>query len=499
MVKAMPHSIDAQQQMLDECRSYYHNNPWELAKIDDFAKNYTAEDAIKWYTKSSFLYKIINKALRTEDIVALYTFRYFITDLSVSLEAACTEHMVLRVYRSSFVSRDEVEKYQAGYFVATNAFLSASCNKTVAEMFAGVENTNTSIPRSRNDKVHHALFEIIINPDHLSDIILADISCQSEFREESEILFDTGTTFEILSSIYDDNNHVWNIQLQTSAKAVPIYRDYRKYIEKMMEKTNANILFGILLTDMGEYTKTCEYFERLLVRMSDDHEDRANIYYGLSRAHRFKGEYKTTLELLHKAERLQRAKSPDSDFDLARILAGIGSVCYELQKHEEELLYYQNAIAIYEKILPSDHIEIARSLNRLGYAYLNQQCYIEALDYLTKALNTYRRIVPGGHPGIGQTLLNLGIVHHGLGHIQEALDFYQEALELIKEILPEDHLHLVLPYYQLGVFYEEQQQLDLALEYAQQASKIAEIKLSSEQELRCKVQDLVRRLINKSI
>ncbi|CAF0729108.1 unnamed protein product [Adineta steineri] len=36
IIKAMPHSLDARQQMIDECRSYYQGNLKELAIIDEF-------------------------------------------------------------------------------------------------------------------------------------------------------------------------------------------------------------------------------------------------------------------------------------------------------------------------------------------------------------------------------------------------------------------------------------------------------------------------------
>ena len=329
MVKAMPHSVDAQQQMLAECRSYYSNNQWELAKIDKFEQTYRAVDAIEWYTKPDFPFKIINKALRTEDIVALYTFRYYITDLSASLEALRSEQSISHVYRGVTVSREEVEKYQVGHLVATNGFLSTSIEKEVAEMFGGVDRSIIPLTRSRTDKLQHILFEIIIDPSHSSDIILANIAQNSAFSQENEILFDMGTTFEIVSSTYDDEHHFWNIKMQTSVTAIPFYREYGEYIQKLMKETNVDVLFGILLTDMGEYTKTLKYFDCLLARMLDDHDDRANVYYSMSRAHRFRGEYEATLTLLRQAEHLQCAKLPESKFDLARTLAGIGSVYYE--------------------------------------------------------------------------------------------------------------------------------------------------------------------------
>ena len=498
MVKAMPQSVEAQQQMLGECRSFYGGNRSELGRIDDFEKTYKAVNAIQWYTKSSFLYKIINRALRTEDILALYTFRYFMTDLSASLETARTEQLPLYVYRGATISRDELEKYQVGYIVATNAFFSASSDRQVAEMFCGFNDVNPSATRSRNDDLQHVLFEINIDRNHLLDIVLADISCQSEIPDENEILFDTGSAFEITSICYDDEHRVWSIQLQTSTKFIPIYRKYGEYIGKLMKDTSVDILFGILLTDMGEYTKAFNYFDSLLKQMSDDHKDRANAHYGMSRVHRFQGQYETALELLHEAERLQLAKlsESNSDLDLARIFAGFGSVYYELHQHEQELFYYQRALAIYERILPNEDIEIARSLNRLGFAYLNQQCYTQALDYLTKALDVYQKIVivPDNHPGIAQIFFNLGIVHHAQKHMEQALEVYEKAEKLYEQIIPKDHLHFVPLYYQLSIFHEEQQQFDLALKYAEQASDIAEKRMSSEQEMRRKVQDTIVRL-----
>ena len=36
----MPHSLEARQQMLDECRSYYIGNPPQLSLIDEFERDY---------------------------------------------------------------------------------------------------------------------------------------------------------------------------------------------------------------------------------------------------------------------------------------------------------------------------------------------------------------------------------------------------------------------------------------------------------------------------
>ena len=81
----LPRQQQAKQQMIDVCRQYYRGNTKELQLIDEFQRDYHPEDAIRWYSKQSFVYKMVNKALRSEDLDQLQTFRFFIGDLSQSL------------------------------------------------------------------------------------------------------------------------------------------------------------------------------------------------------------------------------------------------------------------------------------------------------------------------------------------------------------------------------------------------------------------------------
>lgn len=481
MLKAMPYSTDARQQMLEECRSYYHGNSRELAIIDEFENNYHSDNAIYWYTRPCFLFRLINKALRAEDIVALHTFRYFITDLSTKLDEARREIPIVRVYRGTKLSRTEVEKYQVGNLVASNGFLSSSCDIEVAKIFCGIDpNNGTSPSRSRNDSYQYVLFDIEIDHDHLSDIILSDISNYSACPNENEMLFDMGTTFEIVSVNYDDEHFLWNIRMRTSADAIHLHKEYQRYVFERMKETNADVLFGIFLTDRGDYRQSLDYFKRLLARMPENHEDRANAYYGAARVYRFNGQYRLAMQLLRSAERLLRAKLPQSKFDLARTLAGIGSVYYEMHDYGRELLYYKRAMFIYREILPNDHIEMARSCNRLGFAHANQKKYKKALRYFTQSLAIFNKTVPDSHPDATETLCNIGRVYQSLERIDESLQFYHKGLAEFEKILPEDHPRIASVCYQLGICYKEQHQHNLALQYAQRALAIREKKLPPE-------------------
>ena len=74
-------TTDVYREMLDEARRFYRNKPTELGQIDDFEKNYRAEDAINWYSRNSFVYRLLNKALRTQNLVIIFKFRHFMRDV----------------------------------------------------------------------------------------------------------------------------------------------------------------------------------------------------------------------------------------------------------------------------------------------------------------------------------------------------------------------------------------------------------------------------------
>ena len=71
-------STNPHQDLLKEARRLYASNQFSLKVIDEFEHGYQAQDAIKWYTRDSFLYRLVNKALRTRDIYLIFKFRFLI-------------------------------------------------------------------------------------------------------------------------------------------------------------------------------------------------------------------------------------------------------------------------------------------------------------------------------------------------------------------------------------------------------------------------------------
>jgi hypothetical protein len=87
----MPQSSEAKHDFLTVCREHYNGNNRQLKLIDDFDKNDIPSDAVRWYTSDTFLYRLLNKAFRSENIDILFQFRFFICDLYSQLTKAHNE------------------------------------------------------------------------------------------------------------------------------------------------------------------------------------------------------------------------------------------------------------------------------------------------------------------------------------------------------------------------------------------------------------------------
>ncbi|CAF1608096.1 unnamed protein product [Rotaria magnacalcarata] len=113
--------------MLDHCTAYYRHNKEEIKKINQFRISYTSDQAIKYYTNNSFLYKLLNRALRTEDVKLLYIFRFFIVDLCSELgkeKEKLTGNEPITLFRGQQMSKEEFEnlKINIGSLIAVNGF-----------------------------------------------------------------------------------------------------------------------------------------------------------------------------------------------------------------------------------------------------------------------------------------------------------------------------------------------------------------------------------------
>ncbi|CAF1027751.1 unnamed protein product [Didymodactylos carnosus] len=133
----------SKEDLIDECRLFYNNIIVEQNKITDFNDNYASNEAIKWYTQDSFLYHLLNKAFRTENVDMLYKLRLFITDIENQIEFLHSKLIIglplaIRVYRGQDLHINELQilSKSIGKHISFNSFLSPTLDREFAIVFA---------------------------------------------------------------------------------------------------------------------------------------------------------------------------------------------------------------------------------------------------------------------------------------------------------------------------------------------------------------------------
>jgi len=107
LLRMKSNSID-RNELINICKNYYDGNLSQLNILNEFEQTYSPDKALWWYTRESFLCRLLNKALRMQNINLLFLFRFFIRDIQRQLgQYQCSSS--IRVYRGQLMSNEELQ------------------------------------------------------------------------------------------------------------------------------------------------------------------------------------------------------------------------------------------------------------------------------------------------------------------------------------------------------------------------------------------------------
>ncbi|CAF4337813.1 unnamed protein product, partial [Rotaria sp. Silwood2] len=513
------HDEEAKQEMIDACRSYYRDNIKELNTIKKFENKYRSEEALRWYLKKSFLSKIINKALKIKDFDQLYTFRYFMKDLT---ECLVREHQKLIqsgkekliVYRGMKLPRDQIEKLKEseGQLFSINGIFTTSSLRSTA--------LNQMMTHSKQTNLCSVLLEIQCDMKDLSNnVIIADL-CE----EEQETLFNSNITFRLESMRMEEE--ICLIQMTVSNEGQIIKEKYIKDSRRQIKDLSINILFGRLMCDMGLWNQSQHFLERLLNSTNSNNEDLAKIEYSLGDVHQWKGEWKEARKYYDWAhDRIKNIK-PLRIQDSVYILFNIGEILYLEGKHGEARDYYERALTILKTNYSSITVDTPSSLNhqlngvlsRVPSSFLPilsslggffQSCFrwfcagkileiiywfrpkyaanrIELVDkqssqtQLQEICRHIREVdwLQTREANAEDNLL-IATILHSFGQIfdrqerhEQALCYHQQALTMFEKYYRFPHIDIAVSLYYVGAIFKCQKKYDQALDFYQRAMSI---------------------------
>ncbi|CAF1135405.1 unnamed protein product [Adineta ricciae] len=454
------------------CCNLYSGNIDELNVIDEFKNDYDPKHAIWWYTRESFIYQMLNRALRTLDADIIVRIGFFIHDLYQQIDQLYMQQLpnyrgkTFIVYRGQGLLKSDFDKLRKteGGFMSFNNFLSTSMKKDVSLVFAERGSTKADMVG--------ILFIMTIVPRG-SSTPFASIKEVSYYKIEEEILFSMHTVFRIDAiKQMDNNDQLYEVELQLIAAADDKqFRRLTKFISDQIGIGTVWQQLGQLLIKTNHFDKAEELYKAVLQQpLSEIYE---TIYYNnLGYVKDRQGDYEQAIKYYEQASKTNAL--PGKYPSLATTYNNTGSIYNAIGQYTEALSYYDKALGIQEKTLPENHPSLAISYNSIGFVYRELGQYTKALLFYEKALGIQEKTLPPDHPNLITFYNNIGSVNHYMTEYSKALLFYEKALGIQEKILPVNHPSLVSSYNDIGGVYDSTGEYSKALSYHEKALGICE-------------------------
>jgi tetratricopeptide (TPR) repeat protein len=484
-------------EFIKSCHDVFTDNEEQLVNVKRLEREYRDKTPIWWYTCSSFLYPMLNKALRLMDVDVIIQMGFFIGDLdqhikqlhAVQFSGHATDEK-FTVYRGQGLSKEDFVKMTKtkGGLISFNNFLSTSKNRNISLKFADHAATNPDLVG--------ILFIMKIDPAQ-STTTFASIRGVSYFPEEDEVLFSMQTVFRIndIKKI-DGNNRVYEVELTLTSdkdqdlrtltdrireetypddegwyrlgrlllklsepeKAQEIYEDLLDQTTKKSEKADINHQLGLAKCNQGKYQEALTSYEKTLKIYDKIHPPThlsfANCYNDMGLVYYIMGDNSKALSSYEKTLEIQQQSLPPNDPDLAASYTNIGLVYYNMHDYSKALSSHEKAFTIRLQSLPLNHPDLAASYTNIGLVHYSMHSYPKALASHEKAFIIRQQSLPPNHPDLAASYNNIGLVHYDMGDYSKALLSHEKALEIREQSLPSNHPDLAASYNNIGAVYK---------------------------------------------
>lgn len=335
-------SIEAFSNMIHYLRQLFANDKSKLNFLQKFETEYKTHTPIYWYSLDSFLFGLVNKALREQNIELLFHIRTFIRDLHQQIVTIHNSYTTMEyttplptaLYRGVLMPVNELNDKilnNPDGLLSINSFLSTSTNKELALVFAGrAQKHSNSMP---------VLFTISLNSCLLSPVSFAYIDPYIDGNEQ-EYLFSMGAIFRIDRIDRCTDNGVYCIHLKFTNDNDSQLTALTEYIYQQMKGAKLLSNIGFLLYEIGDYEKSAQFYFQLLQKSSLLPGERAVALSNLGSIYDSAGDHSKALQFYLKTLDIEQEHTLSSE----RTLSNIGYAYWRLQQYEFAHKYYQLAL-----------------------------------------------------------------------------------------------------------------------------------------------------------
>ena len=455
----LPRTEIARKEMISECELQYNGNLAQLAKIKEFEETYKSSDAIPWYTGDLFVYRIINRALRTQNIDIILKFYPFIADLHDHLTALHKEFLdlgppsILTVYRGQKIHIDELKKVtkNVGRLLSMNTFFSTGFDRKLARSFAGEA-------IQANDALVSILYEVTIDTT-VPAAPFSNVGQYSKFPGEEEFLFSIGAIFRVESAeeITDDLGRVWVVHI----RLVDEHREQElnglfEHLKSQIGETSSLLTLARFLFQMNDMAGAERYYTLLRNELSGNDADMPIVLNNLGMIAHETNRREEALDLYEQALKGYAKCAVPQPHLTAITYSNIATIHYSVGDYERAEAGFRKVLQLQKSCLDVNNELFITSRNNLGTIFRTQGKLQEALEQYQNALTLCQKVFKTeNHPTRGATEGNLGDIYDELGRKHEAIVCFERSLAIYKRCLPPGHYFLVGSHANLAHIYTE--------------------------------------------
>lgn len=413
--------------------NYYESNPTNKQQVKQFADEYNPSSASRWYTMDTFVYRVLNKAMRVGNVQLICAYHFFIRDLYHQIESqyqlSKTKNGLIRTYRGQIINQLELawmkEAKDLDLRLAVNPFLSTSGAREVASVFIeGYKPENGCAG---------LMLEIELNA-HTTSLPFAPIRGSSHFSDEEEILFAPGAVFTVQSIEYDESNQLHNVRLSLCSDEEIHKRFDLKYALNDGRASMREVFEAFSSSFEIRCSEVDDLYHYVKILFPDDELLKISYLEAKALNIKRKKKFKEAIEFFERSRLLREAVLPHDGKGLAALYCYMAEVYYRLHEDDESISFYKKALAL-NVLSPSRRV---RSHSSLGYSYLRKSKQLPS-DNIESANRNFRTaleldaeedvLFPAER---GEICLALAELHVEQDALDIAVSFYQEALEMYK-------------------------------------------------------------------
>ncbi|CAF1233983.1 unnamed protein product [Rotaria sp. Silwood1] len=453
----LKHNEHAKDEMINACRKQYKGNTSRTEQIEKFSSEYNPNKAVEWYCQDSFVYRLLNRALRTENIDIIYEFRktYVIAEEFVDSGTFNYPKVVFTIKINNSIDNDhEFATIQdMSNFSQEEEILFTIGTVFRVDLVEQVTDTFWSVELSLENQTNVEL-QYVMNNKHDEGI---------EYLKKAQYI-----KLKYVSS----NSQV---MISTYNKLAMIYRhkaDYRNSLENYKKKILVIKLslddsdpklaaiynnIALLYTELDNNDEALFHYRKALELeikfLPSNHDKIGTTYNNIALLYRNKRHYGEALNNYEKAREVYLNNLGKDHPNVASVYHNIGDTYYKIGQFDKAFDYFKEVIDIQSKFLSENHVDLAKSFNSIAAIYCDKENYDKALEYCKRTHDIQSKLLPKKHPDLATTYVTYGTIYLKLNNHSEALKYYEDSLEIMLTLYKDDHSDLQSTYDAIGEIY----------------------------------------------